>query len=290
MTLDDTAVTTTASELDTSAAPPAVEQTRRPVKVMVCLPSGRTWEARTATAVSGMMCYSVLQGIQLGIINLEGSMITKSRNDLVKMALQQNPDFIMFIDTDMVFPPDTLCRLLAHDKDVVGATYNKRVPPYETLGRLKGPKPSEEELAKGGLHEAELLPAGLMLIKASVFQRVPWPWFYETYQWPGETGVESFKNMLRNSYSVEAPEEMLNTIEGTPLAEWLNAVHKLEYATTWDYYSEDLQMCRKFLKNGVRLWCDLGITFESKHLGILEVTCRAAQPLPQESMVTPAVM
>lgn len=285
MSLDETPVTDAPVPADPPPPP-----TRRPVKVMVCLPSGRTWEARTATAVSGMMCYAVLHGIEVGIINLEGSMITKSRNDLVRMALQQNPDFIMFIDTDMVFPPDALCRLLTHDKDIVGATYNKRVPPYETLGRLKGNKPSEEELALGGLREAELLPTGLMLIKASVFDRVPWPWFYETYQWPGENGVESFKNMLRHSYSVSAPEEMLATIEGTPLAEWLNAVHKLEYATTWEFFSEDLQWCRKCLKMGVSLWCDLSLTFASKHLGTTEITCVPQGRQPASSVVVPAVM
>lgn len=286
MSLDD--VTSTVSELVTSAEPPA--PARRPVKVMVCLPSGRTWEARTSTSVSGMLCYSVLQGIQVGIINLEGSMITKSRNDLVDMALQQNPDFIMFIDTDMVFPPDTMCRLLTHDKDVVGATYNKRVPPYETLGRLKGAKPSELELSEGGLREAELLPAGLLLIRASVFKRVSWPWFYESYQWPGDTGVEAIKNFLRDNFSVSAQEEMLTTIDGTPLAEWLNAVHKLESATKWQYYSEDLSFCRKLMKNGVSIFCDLSLTFATKHLGILEVTCIPPQAQPQESMVTPAVM
>jgi hypothetical protein len=193
-------------------------------------------------------------------------------------------------NTDMTFPPNTLVRLLSHNKEVVGATYNKRVPPFETLGRLKGQKPSEEDLAKGGIWPAELLPTGCLLIKMTVFQKIGWPYFYETYQWPGATGVEAFKEMVRESYSVTAPEQMLATIDGTAFADWLNMVHKVESASEWRYFSEDLQFCRKCLKHGIELWCDLGLTFEMVHLGVNEVTCKPMGPAAQQSMVVPAVM
>ena len=217
-------------------------------------------------------------------------MITKQRNDLVEMALEQKPDYIMFVDTDMTMPPNSLMRLLAHNKDVVGATYNKRVPPYETLGRLKPPRPSDEVLAQGGLWPAEQLPGGLMLVKASVFERLKWPWFYETYQWPGKSGVECFKEMLRNSYSLTPSQDMLDSIDRSPLAEWLEEVYKLESTSAWKFLSEDLQMCRKCQKAGIELWCDLGLTFEVKHLGTQEITCLAKNTTPTESAITPAVM
>jgi len=263
---------------------------KKPIKVMLCIPSGRSWEARTSTSVAGLMVHSVINGIMIGIVNLEGSMITKQRCDVVEMALQQKPDYLMFIDSDMRFPPDSLLRLLAHKKDVVGATYNKRVPPYETLGRLKPPRPSDEELAKGGLYPAEQLPGGMVLIHASVFERLKWPWFFETYQWPGENGVEAFKEMLRSSYSEIPPDEVLNSIEGTPLGNWLNELHPKENVSAWRFLSEDLQFCRKCAKAGIEIHADLSLTFDVVHLGILEVTCVPQATSPKESAITAAVM
>ncbi len=259
------------------------------MSVALGLPSGRTWEARTAAAVCGIVGCSVANGIQIGIISLEGSMITKQRNDLVEHARNLKADYLMMIDTDMVIPPDTVVRLLRHNKDVVGATYNKRVPPYETLGKLKGPKPSEEELRAGGLREAELLPGGCLLIKMTVFDRIQWPYFHESYQWPGDSGVEQLKELLRHNYSTFAPEEALAELDGTDkLKTWLNATWDMESkGNSWNYFSEDLSFFRKLAKAGIQAFCDMDITFSTKHLGISEITC-ARPPLP--TVIAAAVM
>lgn len=263
---------------------------KKPPFVMICVPSGRSWEARTSTSVAGLMTFSALNGISVGIINLEGSMITKQRCDIVEMVRKNNADYMFFIDSDMKIPPDALIRLLKHDKEIVGATYNKRVPPFETLGRLKGPKPSEEELAKGGLREAEQLPGGCLLIKMSVFEKITWPWFFECYQWPGENGVEAFKNQMRDSFSCYADEDALASIEGTKFAHWLNEVHKIENTHKWEFYSEDLSFIRKCIKAGISCWCDLSLTFETIHLGVQEVLCASPQARPTDSVVLNAVM
>lgn len=269
----------------TTINPPPSPQA--PLKVMICVPSGRTWEARTSTALAGMATYSALHGLSIGIINLEGSMITKQRNDLVDMCRTHNADYILQVDSDLVFPPESLMRLLKHKKDIVGATYNKRVAPYETLGKLKGQKP--DNINEGGLQEAELMPGGMMLIKMSVYDKLRWPWYYETYKWEGSTGVEQFKNMMRDSFSIPAPEEALAAFDGTPLAEWLNRVYDVDGKIAYPYWSEDLNFCRKALKAGFKIWCDVGLTFSMVHLGTQEVTCKAPEA-PTESMVVPAAM
>lgn len=260
-------------------------------KVLVCLPSGRTWEARTATAVAGLCTFSALHGIQISIANLEGSMISKQRNDLVKMGLDNGFDYLMWIDTDMIMPPNAMMRLLSHNKDIVGATYNKRVPPYETLGKLKGPKP--EDIGKGGLHEADLMPGGFMLIKLDVYRKVGWPYYWETYQWSGNDGVESLKTYLRDNYFELPSEEALASLnDAKPLVEWLNKMQK-DYGHRWEYYSEDLNFCRKLRKIGLQIYCDLDLTFEMVHLGTLEVTCKPPPKVnanPVADAVVPAVM
>jgi hypothetical protein len=258
-------------------------------RVLVSLPSGRTWESRTATAVAGLCTFSALHGVQISIANLEGSMISKQRNDLVKMAIENNFDYMMWVDTDMIMPPNALLRLLGHNKDVVGATYNKRVPPYETLGKLKGPQPAD--LLQGGLFEADLMPGGFMLVKTEVYKKMGWPYYWETYQWSGNDGVESLKTYLRDNYFELPPEEVLASLDAAaPLGEWLNKM-ATTYGHRWEYYSEDLNFCRKLRKAGTTIWCDLTLTFEMIHLGTLEVTCRP--PAKQNAVadaVVPAVM
>lgn len=268
-----------------------IQAPRGQTKVMICLPSGRSWEARTSTAVAGLCAFSCTQGLSIGIVNLEGSMITKQRNDLIAMALKHDPDYILFIDTDMVFPPDSLMRLLKHNKDIVGATYNKRVPPFETLGTLSGPKPTEEDLRKGGLREAELLPTGFMLMKASIFKTLSWPWFFESYQWDGDSGVGALKNFLRYNYPVPVSDELLSGLDGTPLAGWLEEIHEAQKAQPrWEYFSEDLNFCRKVKRCGVQLFTDLDLTYQMVHLGVHEVTCARPPDRVEEPVVVAAAM
>lgn len=275
--------------LDVRVPAPNLRPGQKPKNVMICVPSGRSWEARTASFIAGMVAYSAYQGVSIGICNVEGSMITKSRNDSVQIALDKGAEYIMWIDSDMVGPPDTLMRLLAHERDVVGATYNKRVPPYETLGRLKGKMPETlAALRAGGLREAETMPGGMMLIKTDVYRRMRWPYYYESYEWPGETGTDTIKNFLRDNYEIEPPADVLESLDGTRLGDWLNTYYASAGKGFW-YFSEDLNWCRKVRKLGVRIWCDLTLTFELTHLGVMPVSCLPPS-VPEDDPIAAAVM
>lgn len=63
-----------------------------------------------------------------------GSLIYTSRNSLATMAIQMEADYVFWLDSDMVFPPDTLIRMLdtlkKNDLDILTGLYFRRVPPY----------------------------------------------------------------------------------------------------------------------------------------------------------------
>ena len=83
----------------------------------------------------------------------------------------------MWIDSDMKFSPNALVRLLDHDKDIVGAFYNKRTPPYETVGHLL----DASNLASGGLRQADIMPGGFVLVRREVYEKLSPPWYRESY-------------------------------------------------------------------------------------------------------------
>lgn len=244
----------------------------RRLRVAICCPSGRQIEAGTAMDIAALVAFSTLHGIEIMTANLQSSMISNSRNGTVELALKNNADYLMWIDSDMKFPPDTLLRLLKHGKDIVGSTYNKRVPPYETLGKLKGAKPDSID---GGLHEALLLPGGMLLVNAMVYKKLSWPWYFEAYKWPGADGLQSFKGMMRDYFWQRPTEEILASIDGTKFGDWVKENYRLgEIGEPFIYWSEDLAMCRKARRAGYEIWCDLDLTYEVVHLGTLDVTCK----------------
>lgn len=149
-----------------------------PARVAICIPSFSQWEADFGMCLAGMVSQSAIAGLRLAIKNEKRSMVSRARNLLVRWALQMEVDWLLYLDADMTYPADLLLRLLSHNKDIVGPTYNRRAPPYDTLGHLID---DNKDLSTGGLRLADSLPAGLLLVKAAVFKKLKYPWFFETY-------------------------------------------------------------------------------------------------------------
>ena len=106
-----------------------------------------------------------------------------SRTWLVRNAIKHGATHIFFIDHDMYFPPDTLRRLIEQDKDIIGAQYNFRQLPLRSTAI-----PLDAEIQNGEYRiDPATLPAepfkcitlgtGVLLIKTSVFGKIPEPWF-----------------------------------------------------------------------------------------------------------------
>lgn len=107
-----------------------------------------------------------------------GSLIYNSRNDLAKQALKLECDFILWLDSDMVFPPETLTYLLKEMEetgaDFISGLYFRRCAPYspvafETL-EIDGEKANWSDY-KGeltGLHEVAGVGFGCVLMKTEM--------------------------------------------------------------------------------------------------------------------------
>lgn len=104
-----------------------------------------------------------------------------SRNTIIKSALDNNCSHIFFMDDDMIFPPDTLLKLIEHDKDIVTALYLLRSFPHRPAlfdkaydnGRCKF---TFLEKGMNGLVKGVNCGLGAVLIKTSIFKDLEEPY------------------------------------------------------------------------------------------------------------------
>src|SRR5215475_3588790 len=119
-------------------------------------------EARTAYS---LICAILGLPIQiqpgLGI----GCYIHNNRNMLVDLALNEECTHLLQVDSDLMFPPDAIRKLIAHNVDIVGGRYNKRV-----LENGKAVPTVPQEITT--LSEVPFVPAGLLLVRCEVFRKL----------------------------------------------------------------------------------------------------------------------
>lgn len=143
----------------------------KPERVAICVPSGDMVHADFAMSLAAL---AFTARVPIAILNAKGSLVVTNRNTLVEQAAQLDCEWLLFLDSDLLFPRDTIAQLLAHGKDIVGATYCKRVAPFEVLGRTIDGEPLE---AATGLVKVGGLPTGCLLVRRSVFERLREPYF-----------------------------------------------------------------------------------------------------------------
>lgn len=127
----------------------------------------------------------------------------EARNMLTQLFLkkaQGDDDRLIMLDCDHIHPPDVLARLAAHDVDVVGALYFRRVAvdspsePTPLLWRI-GQNGYEfmHDYPKGQLVECDGVATGAICIKRKVFRMIeekvePYPFFRYNYR----NGLDQF--------------------------------------------------------------------------------------------------
>lgn len=97
------------------------------MKVLIAVPCMDQVPAQFA------QCLATLGKVDKTIVAFQiGSLVYTSRNDLVQIAIKQGCDYIFWLDSDMMFPPDALVRMfksLEHG-DIVSGLYFRRVAPF----------------------------------------------------------------------------------------------------------------------------------------------------------------
>lgn len=139
--------------------------------VAICIPSGDELKADFAISLAGI---SAATKANFSISNVRSSIVAAGRNMLVDLTQTLGATHLMFLDSDMVFPSETVDRLLSYNKDIVGCVYSSRNEPVRILGTTFDGKTVNVE---SGLHRMAMIPTGCMLINMDVFLRMKKPYF-----------------------------------------------------------------------------------------------------------------
>lgn len=144
---------------------------KKDAKVVIAVPCADAsyMKARTAASIAHTIISS--EGKVIDMLLRISCDIVSSRTWLVLEAIKRGATHILFVDSDMVFPEDTLNRLLAHNKPIVGVEYNKREFP------LKGVQEALEERSDTAIYKAKHVGTGMLLIDLTVFAKLQGSWF-----------------------------------------------------------------------------------------------------------------
>ena len=151
------------------------------MKLGICIPA----RDQVHTGFARSLCY-LTNRLTANSIDFElhivcGSVIAESRTVLAKEALEHNASHLLWLDSDMHFPPSVFETLLSHNKDIVAGQYSTRYSPYQTVA-FTDPDDIQKRLNENnGLHRVWAVGMGCMLVNADVYNNLPKPWFDHEY-------------------------------------------------------------------------------------------------------------
>lgn len=139
---------------------------------------------RTALDLVKMCGYqNAVIGDNITLNHHGGTILATARREAAKELIEAGCTHILFVDSDMRFPPNALDHLLRYNVDVVAANCSKRKRPIGPTARKKNSviggqsEPLYPDKDVHGLEQVETVGTGFMLIRADVFMRIEWPWF-----------------------------------------------------------------------------------------------------------------
>lgn len=144
------------------------------MKLAICMPTLQMMHTRTAMCLAGATATTALSGKVDDLIlkNLSSAYIDLVREKLAHEVLTMGADAIFWLDHDMVFPPDAILRLLAHDVPIVSCGYRRRqAPDFPQMPEEMRPSPVE------GLAYPLYILGGFTLVRREVYAKMQRPWY-----------------------------------------------------------------------------------------------------------------
>ena len=148
-------------------------------KILIAIPTARNIEPETFMSIYNL---EIPDGYEADFRYSFGYRVDQVRNLIASWAANHY-DYLFSVDSDIVFPADTLKKMLAHDRDVVSGLYIQRIPGTHALeiylpNQWGGMERADiKQLPPNGLAEIGGCGFGCALVKSEVFRAVGYPQF-----------------------------------------------------------------------------------------------------------------
>jgi hypothetical protein len=165
-------------------------------KLAVLVPCRDMLHSAFSKCLVELVKLNTMNGIDTHVVYDASTVLLTQRERLAMEAQNIGAEYMLWLDSDMVFPATTAMRLMAHNESVVAANYIRRQLPakgvaYETIGDWQNPllfEPQDDLVAVEGVG------MGCMLMKTSIFSEIPQPWF--EFGWTPESNDHLGEDMI----------------------------------------------------------------------------------------------
>ena len=152
-------------------------------KLAVLIPCRDMLHSAHALALTELVKLNTMNDIDTHVFMDASTILLTQRERLATEAVNLDAEYMLWLDSDMVFPATTAIRLMSHNEPIVAANYVRRQRPYkgvayETIGDWENPLPFD---VQDDLVPIEGIGMGCILMKTSIFKELSKPWF--DFQW-----------------------------------------------------------------------------------------------------------
>jgi len=148
------------------------KSTDRP-SIHIAMPCYDMVKIPTMISIAKLVKELTQAGLKFEINTMKSPYIAYARNILMSRFLQRKEDHLLFIDSDLEFEPECVLKMLIAEKDIICTPYRVKTNDPTAIKYTASIKDSRNvKILAGGLVEIQNGPAGMMLIKRGVFEKL----------------------------------------------------------------------------------------------------------------------
>lgn len=224
-----------------------VEPQRRPT-IMIATPM---YGGMCAGAYVQGLLFTVQTMRELGVEVLwcqmtNESLITRARNELVRIFLESGKDYLMFIDADISFDGKAVAQLLAGDRDVACGIYPKKEVNWDSVKRAA---------AAGKTDIEDYAGAFVFNMAGTTHQETDSEGFIEVRH--GGTGFMLIKRRVFEELAPHVPQYRISSFRDPATGEYSKPLTHEFFATSIDasgaLLSEDFHFCELWRNHGGKI-------------------------------------
>lgn len=173
------------------------------VKIAIGCPTSDKVPAEFIYNLLGIMSYTRSHSdYELHYVYKTGVRTDRNRNIILEQAIERDIDYILWLDTDMLYPHDIIIKYMEKDFDVMGCLYFKRAGEFAPVAYIKGDNPKKpykpldpRKLPKDTVIEVDALGYGGMMVNMKVYAQMgedKWTKYSDNFHLPYETDEPKF--------------------------------------------------------------------------------------------------